>query len=170
MKAPTHEAGHLLDLGLTDMAEVETARVLPKIADHNIVQFVFNLCVPVHAPRGRRVYEYKRAPWKAICLDLALRDWSWICFSGGDCAAERLTFEVLHTIEAHVPSKLIFDRATLHPWYNERCRELIREKRQAEGTPAYKLLAEQCSRGLFDEYCKFTKQTREKLRNLRRGF
>ena len=77
--------------------------------------------------------------------------------------------DVLHTIEARVPSKLIFDRATLHPWYNERCRELIREKRQAEGTPAYKLLAEQCSRGLFNEYCKFTKQTREKLRNLRRG-
>ena len=100
---------------------------------------------------------------------MALRDWSWIPCSGADSAAERLTLEVLHTIEAHVPSKLIFDRASLHPWYNERCCELIREKRQAEGTPAYKLLAEQCSRGLFDEYCKFTKQTQEKFRNLRRG-
>ena len=52
VKAPTHEAGHLLDLGLTDMAEVETARVLPKIADHNIVRFVLNLGVPAHAPRS----------------------------------------------------------------------------------------------------------------------
>ena len=81
VKAPTHKDGHLLDLGLTDMAEVETACVLLKVMDHNMVRFTLNLSVPVHTPRGRWVYEYKKAPWQVICKALAIRDWSWTSFS-----------------------------------------------------------------------------------------
>ena len=51
---------------------------------------------------------------------------------------QRFTRESLELIEAVVQSKLIFSKAVVHPRYNERCSELIREKRQAEGTPAYK--------------------------------
>ena len=169
VKEPTHEAGHLLDVVLTDMAEIERARVLPRVADHNIVRFVMHLCVIPQAQQGRRVYEYKRAPWKRICEELGDRDWSWIRSSDVDLATERFTRETPEVIEAPVPSKLIFGRAAVHPWYNERCRELIQEKRQAEGTPAYKDVVEKCSQGIFQEYCKYTAQTREKLRQLRRG-
>ena len=80
VKEATHEAGHLLDLGLTDMVEIERARVLPRVADHNIVRFVMNLSALPQAQRGRRVYEYNRAPWQRICEELGDRDWSWIRF------------------------------------------------------------------------------------------
>ena len=93
VKEPTHEAGHLLDLGLTDMAEIERARVLPRVADHNIVRFVMNLSVIPQAQQVRRVYEYKRSPWKRICEELGDRDWSWIRFSDVDLATERFMRE-----------------------------------------------------------------------------
>ena len=118
VKEPTHEAGHLLDLGLTDMAEIERARVLPRVADHNIVRFVMHLCVIPQAQQGRRVYEYKRAPWKRICEELGDRDWSWIRSSDVDLATERFTRAILEVIEALVPSKLIFSKAAVHPLYN----------------------------------------------------
>ena len=57
----------------------------------------------------------------------------------------------------------------MHPWYNERCRELTNEKRELEGTPSYNPAVERCSRGLFQEYCKYTQRTREKLIKLRRS-
>ena len=127
------------------MIEVESATVLPRVADHNVVRFVLNLVVPRQESRERRVYDYKQAPWKLICADLALGDSSWISFSCVDAAANRLTQETLQVIEARVPSKTISDRAALHPWYNDKCRELIRCKREAEGTPAYESAVEKCS-------------------------
>ena len=42
VKQPTHKDGHLLDLGITDMIEVESATVLPRVADHNVIRFVMN--------------------------------------------------------------------------------------------------------------------------------
>ena len=127
------------------MAEIERARVLPRVADHNIVRFVMHLCVIPQAQQGRRVHEYKRAPWKRICEELGDLDWSWIRSSDVDLATESFTRAILEVIEALVPSKLIFSKAAVHPWYNERCRKLIQEKRQAEGTPAYKDVVKKCS-------------------------
>ena len=66
--------------------------------------------------------------------DFAFPDWYLICFSDVDQVANHLTAEMLYTIEAHVPFKLVFDNASVHPWCNERCRELISEKRKLEGT------------------------------------
>ena len=131
---------------MTDMMEVERATLLLRIADHNVFPFVVNLDVPRQQPHARRVYDYKRAPWNIICVDLASRDWSWIRFSCVDDATVRFTNEILATLEARVPSKLISDRAAVHPWYNEHCRELIQRNREAEGTPAYASAVEHCSR------------------------
>ena len=169
IKQPTHKDGHLLDLGITDMIEVESATVLPRVADHNVIRFVMNLEVPHQHPRGRRVYEYNQTPWHVIRADLAARDLSWIRTSSVHDAAHRFNTEILQIIEARVPSKIIFDKAAVHPWYNDHCRELIQSKRAAEGTPEYESAVTKCSRGIFSEYLKFVKRTREKLKTLRRG-
>ncbi len=72
-------------------------------------------------------------------------------------------------LDAHVPTKTIFDHAPLHPWFNDRCRQLVTEKRAAEGTSDFKEAAEKCSRGIFDEYCKYIKVTKRKKAKLPRG-
>ena len=169
VKEPTHEAGHLLDLGLTDLVEVESASVLPKIADHNVVRFVMKLSVPAEAPRSRTVFDYQKAPWQQICDEIRSLDWSWINECDVDAATVRFTDDLLRILDANVPSKTICDRAALHPWYNDRCRALVREKRKAEGRDDYKGASERCSRGLFEEYCKYVEKMREKLKSLRRG-
>ena len=53
---------------------------------------------------GRRVYEYKRAPWKRICEELGDWDWSWIRSSDVDVATGCFTRAILEVIEALVPS------------------------------------------------------------------
>ena len=70
VKEPTHKVGQLLHFGLTDIVEIETA----KVADHNVIRFIINLSVLPHAQRSRRVDEYKQTAWIRICEDFANRD------------------------------------------------------------------------------------------------
>ncbi len=169
VKEPTHEAGHVLDLGLTDLGEVEPAQVLPRVADHNVVRFVLKLAVPVERPRSRQVFDYKKAPWAQICTKSSALDLSFIDNADVDTAVLQFTELVLRILDDNIPSKTIFDKVAVHPWYNGKCRDLVREKRDAEGQPDYKEICTRCSEGIFAEYLKFVATTREKLKKIRRG-
>ena len=169
VKEPTHDAGHLLDLGLTDLAEVDRAQVLPKLADHHVVRFALRLSVPESVPRGRTVLDFQKAPWQHICSELASTDWLWICSSEADAATERFTADVLRILHSNIPTKEVFDRVAAHPWFNDRCLAFVREKRQAEGRADYREVAERCSKELFNEYLKYVAKMREKLKLVRRG-
>ena len=169
VKKPTHEDGHLLDLALTDMMEIHKTELLPKVADHNVLRVTMNLAVASVELRSREVFDFKKAAWERICEDLVSLDWSWISASNVDLAAGRFTDTVLSVLDAHVPTKTIFDHAPLHPWFNDRCRQLVTEKRAVEGTSDFKEAAEKCSRGIFDEYCKYIKDTKRKIAKLPRG-
>ena len=94
IKQPTHIEGHLLDLGVVDMIEVESATVLPRVANHNVIRFVMNFEMPHQHPRGRRVYEYNQAPWHVTRADLAAQDWFRIRTSSVDDAAHRFNTEI----------------------------------------------------------------------------
>ena len=86
VRDPTHEAGSTLDLVLTDLGEIESTTVLPRIADHNVARVVLNLDVPRELPRAREVLDYKKASWNKISGELASADWSFIEFMGVDDA------------------------------------------------------------------------------------
>ena len=43
-----------------------------------------------------------------MCEDFANRDWSWIGSADVDHATDRFTKEILQTVEARVPTKLVF--------------------------------------------------------------
>ena len=85
---------HLLDLALTDIAGV-TAQVLPKIADHKLVEVVLPLPVPESAVVRRLVWDFKKADWERLEADLYQTDWSCVCSSNTDAGAAALSSKVL---------------------------------------------------------------------------
>ena len=113
---PTHEAGNLLDLCLTDLGEVESCKTLPRVADHNVIRLAFNLAVPVERARPRTVFDYKTAPWHVINERFLSTDWSWISCTDVDTATRELTEYILHTLHDHIQTKIIYDKVAVHPW------------------------------------------------------
>jgi hypothetical protein len=65
---------HLLDLVLTDVDGVK-CKVLPKIADHSIVNAYFHLPVPETVTRERSVWVYPTADWSAVRSGIGAIDW-----------------------------------------------------------------------------------------------
>ncbi len=43
-------------------------------------------------------------------------------------------------VRAHVPSKILSDEKSTHPWLTEHCKGLIARKRAAHGTDAFPAL------------------------------
>ena len=53
-----------------------------------------------------------------------------------------------------------------HPWLNERAKEAIMRKNNAEGTPSYSEKREECVRILAEERKKYVQKMKEKLQDL----
>lgn len=87
VRQPTRD-NSLLDLVITDMEEVESTCILPKIADHNVVRTKANLSVPHSAPHSREVFLYKSADWRGLCRALSTADWRLIDSLSVDSGAE----------------------------------------------------------------------------------
>ncbi len=168
VRKPTREK-HLLDLVLTDLEESSKATVLPRIADHNVVRSQFALRVPEAEPRNREVFLYKSADWAELRRELRYFDWSWIDHCCVDDACERLMTVLLNNIRKHIPTTMISERTTTHPWLNNRCLEAIAAKRDAEGTDLFQDAARKCSDVLFEELCAYNGRVRNRLRKLPRG-
>jgi hypothetical protein len=168
VRQPTRDK-NLLDLAITDMGEVESARVLPRIADHNVVRTIASLGVPQSASISREVYLYKSADWKGLCQAFSNADWRLLDSLSVDEGCVAMTEAILHAVDRYVPKKTLTERNSSHPWLNARCMDLISEKRAAEGTAHYRQACQKCSEGIFEEFTRYTQRMRQKLRKTRRG-
>ena len=56
-----------------------------------------------------------------------------------------------------------------HPWINKRCKEVVEEKRQAEGAPFYGDKLKACSEVILEEFNMYVTRTREGMQKLPRG-
>ena len=83
-------------------------------------------------------------------------------------AAEILTKIILEQAAEHIP-KHYLSLSYRHPWFDEKCRDLIMRKKAAWGTDEYLMRCQKCSSGLFHGYSSFFATTRNKLRPLKRG-
>ena len=94
VRKPTHGAGHLLDLILTDMKLSTLIKVLPEINidDHNLILATFGFEVNQRAPvAAREVWDFSRADWLGLNNLFSSNDWSWIYRSCPNENAQRLT-------------------------------------------------------------------------------
>jgi hypothetical protein len=118
VKKPTREK-YLLDLVLTDIAGV-TANVLPKIADHNVVEVIAPLLVPASTSVQREVWLFRSADWDR--LDSLLKEVDWTCLndSTSEGAATMMTRVVLDLAAICIKKKVITEVKSTHPWLNDR--------------------------------------------------
>ena len=183
---PTREdkttgGNYLLDLVLTDLHEGLTCEVQPKLADHALLLVKVFLDVPRQVPVERECWKYTKANWDALNKELAGTDWNQVLFRCStlagkkweekdvDCAAARLTQHVLEVARKHIPVKRRVVQKSTHPWLDAHCAELVRRKREAEGTAEYSKRVKECSEGVLQAYTAYTKKTKEELKKLPRS-
>ena len=168
MATPTR-GDNLLDLVLTDLAEVHDAKVGAQVSDHRVVRGRADLSVPRVQMQRRTVYDYKNAAWARIRTEITHTDWSFINAWGVDEATTEFTRILVSILDRFVPKRVLTNDVSTHPWLNERCLDLIRRKRSAEGTPGFLDVAAACSAGILAEYHRYIDRTRVKLQQMRRG-
>ena len=93
MRQPTRD-GHLLDLVLTDSADV-LCRVLPKLADHSVVETTLVLEFSDTTAVQREVWDFAKADWDKLDDLLENTDWGFLDHATTDDAAAQLTETLL---------------------------------------------------------------------------
>ena len=133
VRQPTR-GNHLLDLVLTDV-QGATTRVLPKTADHCVVEVSAPFPVPHEQVVLREGWKFGTADWDRLQTDLEEEDWTVITSLTADDAAAHLSSRVLALAERSIQKAVIRDRKSTHPWLNDTVLQAVAKKREAEGTP-----------------------------------
>ena len=120
----------MLDLVLTDLDDVR-CKVLPKIADHKVLQATLPLRAPKAIAFTREVWQFAKADWEGLNDALASEDWSWIPDCNANEAARCITDVILAHSCRHIPRRHIRERKVTHPWVNDDVVELVQRKRAA---------------------------------------
>ena len=164
-----HEAGNLLDLVLTDLAEARV-QTLPRVADHNLLLVDVPLAVPCTSTAKRKVWLWSKARWEDL-KEGVLRIYCEEELQQGTVsqAAQSFTKKLLDTTAANVPTKLVQEARGTHPWVNDKLLELVTERRAAEGTKNEKDAVLACSQGFLDEFQKYELRCKEELKALKPG-
>ena len=96
------------------------------------------------------------------------------CFSflNASCpsqGAKRLTQTILVAVKDSIPTRILVERKSTHPWLNSRVLEAIARKQAASGTNAEPEASRACREHILCEFMKSVDRTRERLGNLSRG-
>ena len=167
VRTPTRE-GHLLDLCLSDLQEVK-CNVLPKIADHAIVETVLALTVNETTPTLRKIWLMGAGDWLRLSDNIAEHDWSSLSTADPDAGAEILTHTVLNYARQCIPEKMISESKVKHPWLNSKVLELVRDKVAKQGTAAEAEAIKACSVGVREEYEAWVSRVRQEISEMPRG-
>ena len=168
VQSPTRDH-HLLALVITDLQVPVRTSVLPKVADHGIVQAVFAMPAPSVKLIPREVWLFQKAKWGELNDAFSRVDWRAVLPSDVNGAVDTFSKMVLQTSARFIPRVWRRTRKSTHPWLNERCRVAIRRKMDAEGSARYADERAVCSAILSDEYNKYATRLREHLASLPRG-
>ena len=168
VQGPTR-GNHLLDLVLTDFGSGIRTTITPGIHDndHRGTLTKVNVSVPSSEPVSRKVYDYKKANWKRLSRQLKAVDWREFFHDiDAGVAAERLTAKILETVEDCIPSKWIVDRTYAHPWLDDACREALRCKHAAVGTPNFEARRDECTQVFRDTHKAYVTKVRADLKTM----
>ncbi len=81
-----------------------------------------------------------------------------------DEAARCFTEEVIAAVDANIPAKWITDKVYAHPWLNDECRQALREKHVASGTPAFAGKRDACTSVFREAHQAYVSKTRDELK------
>ncbi len=168
VKAPTR-GENLLDLVLSDVPFETRTSVLPGVSDHSMVLTHFDTPIQLQQNVVRTVWQYSDARRSELRSALAAVDWRYIDQVCPSAAAEWFASTLMGYLQIYIPRKEIVVKCSAHPWFNNACIELVKQKREAWGTPQQAEVSERCSVGMLAHYYVYVEATKGKLRQLKRG-
>ena len=170
--APTHAAGGILDLVITDISADINVSIEPviNINDHNPIICNLRINTPTHMDyQARTLWDFRHADWSGLNRFLGSHDWSWIQHSDVDHAVYRFTRMLHAAFRRHIPILPPIRRSPTHPWLTDSCITAIKHKLSSIGTTNECSASRQCSQTLYDEFMKHVANVRPRLRRLRQG-
>ena len=88
---------------------------------------------------------------------------------GRGASANQLTDFILVVANQFIPQRTLTERKSTHPWMNDRVIDLVRQKRDAEGTEREEECRTNCSGSILEEHTKFVARVRAALQEIQRG-
>ncbi len=166
VKVPTR-GEHLLDLVLTDLPAHSQCSVHPGVLDkdHWAVIVDVAISIPSCSAVHRTCFDFGKAKWSDIKTALKSTEWeTFFAHRGADAAALELTEKILSIVKEYVPVKDVVSKPYKHPWIDDRCRELLRQKHASIGTPGFAAARDACTAGFTVAFSEFLADTRKKLK------
>ena len=102
VQSPTRDH-HLLDVVITDLHVPVRTSVLPKVADHGIVQAVFAMPAPSVKLIPREVWLFQKANWRELNDAFSRLDWRAVLPSDVNGAVDAFSKIVLQTSARFIP-------------------------------------------------------------------
>ena len=167
VKGPTRGA-YLLDLVLSDFASGVRCKVVPGIheEDHDAVLTTVDISVAESEPVKRKVYDFKKAEWEKLNKRLGAQNWEFLHTLSADNATARLTSVILECVSQCIPQRWIVDKAFVHPWIDDTCKNALARKQAARGTEDFLLRRDECSTAFLFAYHRYVAKTRDKLKSM----
>ena len=113
--------------------------------------------------------DFAKADWANLAQSVAMQYLSFLNASCPSQGAKRLTQTILVAVNDFIPTRVLVERKSTHPWLNYRVLEAVARKQAASGTNAEPEASRVCNELILCEFTKFVDRTREHLGNLRRG-
>ena len=161
VREPTR-GNYLLDLVLCDIAGVK-AHVMPRIADHNALRIDVPFPAVKECAVKRVVWCLSDANWKSLQKELKEVDWSELARGTAEDSVNLFLAILWSLLIKHTPRKEITNKQSTHPWLNDRCRQAIVNKNDAEGSDSFQAKQEMCDEVLRQERAKYTEALKAKL-------
>ena len=165
VRRPTR-GDYLLDLCLSSFGSEVKASVLPKIADHAVIQVLINIASPKIMDVSREVWQFDKADWKNMKLHLKNISWQEIFDNDIDKGASIFTKELSDIATNFIPRKIIRENKSCHPWIDEDCVRAVMKKNAAEGTVDAALAKAECNLKLSESFRAYVEKTKEELKKL----
>ena len=161
---------YLLDVILTDLGEATTSvKVLPAIADHNVVLGIFSFKMDSFTCSPRTVWNYRTADWAGLNNELSEMDFSFMNAVSTSSSADTFTNILLCTARKYISQRTLVNVTSSHPWLSHRAREAILKKHHAVNTDVYPQACKDCSNVLYEEFGSYILRCKTRLANLPRG-
>ena len=166
VSAPTRNA-NLLDVALCDVHNAK-AVVLPKIADHALVEVTVPFPCPQEELSKRSVWMFANADWDRLYADLEVQNWTCLENMHPEKGALWLTTTILKHMANSIACKEITVRKSSHPWLNSRVERAVQDKAQA--APDERAAAtRKCSAVIKEEHDLWLARSRAQLANMPSG-
>ena len=114
-------------------------------------------------------WQFNKADWKGLNSFFSATDWRTMICDDVDTATTKTTDFISSTARRFIPVSTRTVYKSTHPWINKRCKEVVEEKRRAEGLPIYGDKLKVCSEVILEEFNMYVTRTREGMKKLPRG-